>query len=454
MGSRGRALYRAARRVAAFLALATASLSCLPAPAAGSVVAVPAVREREALDACLAEGIAVTAPSTVLVPLSDFSKIVSVSASEALARALPGDPRRTPFLDELERRLSAVDGAGYRWCLLYVDDPGGSRAVTAALDRAGLPWIGTASLGADSRMIDSTPLALAIALLWGLWLVARPRRTGSRRDGIRRSASLRLTKTDCIRIGIEARELGRRLASIACAWPLLLPLRPGSTALGIATMALFISMDEARPRGRAGLPALRPLWPIGLFGVLIAAVAVTEDASILAYAGASAILRVAFARASAWRSGRTERHTAPVFSPLARRGAAREAGALALASSVPMLGLLVMAWALASPPASDPVGPGLEFGERLGAGAARRLLTDHLEYQRALTYGRLGEARIGEPGYTPAIRFAEENGRVRLASVGEAAATRPGSAEDEAEPSPALALLARRAITGVGDARP
>ncbi len=219
-------------------------------------------------------------------------------------------------------------------------------------------------------------------------------------------------------------------------------------------MALFMSLDEARPGGRAGLPALRPLWPVGLLGVLIAAVAVTEDASILAYAGASAILRVAFARARAWRSGRSERHTAPVFSPLARRGAASEAGALALASSVPMLGLLVMAWALASPPASDPVGPGLEFGERLGAGAARRLLTDHLEYQRALTYGRLGEARIGEPGYTPAIRFAEENGRVRLASVGEAAATRPGPAEDEAEPSPALALLARRAITGVGDARP
>lgn len=454
MESRGRALHKAAGRVAASLALATVLYSCRPASAERSAIAVPAVREREALDACLAEGLSVTTPSTIRVPLSDFSKIVSIPASEALARALPGDPRRTPFLDELERRLSAIDAAGARWCLLYADDPGGARAITAVLDRAGLPWIGMASPGTPRRTVDTTPLALVPALLWGLWLVARPRRTGPRRAVVHPGSSSRFTRTYRIRIGIEARELGLRLVAIACAWPLFVPLRLGSTALGVAIMTLFVAIDEARARGRAGRSVLAALWPAGFLCVAVAVVAVTEDASVLAYAGASAILRVAFARARAWLSGRSERHAAPVFSRLARRGAAREAGALALASSAPVLGLLVMAWALAEPSVSDPACAGLEFGERLGVGVARRLLTEHLEYQRALTYGRLGEAKIGELGYTPVIRFTEENGRVRLASVDEASVTEPGSAADEAGLSPALGLLGRRTILGVGDACP
>lgn len=82
----------------------------------------------EALRALENAGIGpVWSESTQTVHLSDFVNSRRVGLDQALSRLVPGDPRRTPWLDGLPGYFRVQDGEG-SWSILYVPAASGSRA--------------------------------------------------------------------------------------------------------------------------------------------------------------------------------------------------------------------------------------------------------------------------------------------------------------------------------------
>lgn len=86
----------------------------------------------------------------------------------------------------------------------------------------------------------------------------------------------------------------------------------------------------------------------------------------------------------------------------------------------------------------------IERGQRLDHVDGRDLLEKHIAYQRALTWGRIGEAVWGQKTFTEAYQYVEKSGTMHRADGGGAEAAGP-SGQQASQPVPlprqALALL-------------
>lgn len=125
--------------LAGTLILAAAAYWILPSERSSSagwrgwnlILVRPGPPAAEALRALEDAGIGpVWSESTQTVHLSDFVNSRRVGLEPALKRLVPGDPRRTPWLDGLSGYFRVQDGEG-SWSILYVPAASGSRASRA-----------------------------------------------------------------------------------------------------------------------------------------------------------------------------------------------------------------------------------------------------------------------------------------------------------------------------------
>ncbi|PKL23020.1 MAG: hypothetical protein CVV47_17005 [Spirochaetae bacterium HGW-Spirochaetae-3] len=372
---------------------AAASLVGLGRQNAGSgrLVSLPATVDEASVIGALAKvGIGdAVGSSTALVPLSDFSRVVAIAFQGANLRAPRGDPRRTPLLDELERRFTVTGPDGAPWRVLYVPDPTRARdaAAAAALDGLGTPWAW------DLPPVRGNGSFLWLpASAWAIWLVARKPRRG---------------------------RLGR--AVIALSW---LPLLPGATlargllfvVLEAATMTADRALGSASGSRTSRSRVAISLWP---YALAVTALAAIEPVS-LAYIAASipflwvlACLRPGILR----RVRRGSMHEPPAFKSLTSAGVLANARGIAGALPLPIAAMLAVF--LLVPARGGGVTTGrdpfrIERGRRHSSDYAESLLKSQLDYQYAITFGRIGDVAWGEGSYKPVYRYREEDGRMRL----------------------------------------
>jgi hypothetical protein len=109
-------------------------------------------------------------------------------------------------------------------------------------------------------------------------------------------------------------------------------------------------------------------------------------------------------------------HSPPVFKPITRQGAASGFKPLLVSAIFPTLALLAVAILF---PMEHRYESGKNTGFQIIRGTVEdrhdesALVASHIAFQRALTYGRLGEASWGASSYSDAYRYETIEGRIR-----------------------------------------
>ncbi len=400
------------------------------AQVAGSrIIAIPASTSEPAVLAALkAAGMdRVWSSANTVIPLSDFSRIVEVPFAEAELRAGPGDPRRTPLFDELERRLVAVGPDGATWRLLYMQSAGAPDdvAITDALSGLGTIWASSAPEGTG---IQSHWLWVPVCG-WGLWLLVR-------------------------------RPRGDRLyrALLVCSWlPMLARSSPEAAMLAIVMQPATLLVVRAR--------AARTVKPIRAVLILYASTAIAMLALdppsicyLLVSAAFTGLVPYVYPRMDRLLH-RRRMHRAPVFVPLTITGLRGQARHLTMGLAVPMLavGIFTAVVPAGSGAMMGSAGLRLERSQHLGHLDGRDLVEKHIAYQRALTWGRIGDAVWGQKAFTEAYQYVEKSGTMHRSNGGGQAnpvRTGPDPEQGIAVPKQALAILAEGWAFTVTSARP
>jgi hypothetical protein len=139
----------------------------------GRILVRPGPSEAEALRALEDAGVApVWSESSQTVHISDFVDSRRVSLEQALKRLIPGDPRRTPWMEGLSGYFRAQDGE-LTWSILYIPAASGSRA-SRALSKALSPadWKAAEGAGPGGPGLSWIPGAA----LCGYWAYTSRRR--------------------------------------------------------------------------------------------------------------------------------------------------------------------------------------------------------------------------------------------------------------------------------------
>gem|GEM_PF-1557032 len=398
--------------------------------AAGSrIIAIPAsTSEQAVLDALRAIGIdRVWSSANTTIPLSDFSRIVDVPFSEADLRAGSGDPRRTPLFDELERRLAAPGPDGSTWRLVYLQSARARDdvAISAALAGLGISWASSAPEG--------TPLHSywwwAPVCGWGLWLILR-------------------------------RPKGDRLhrALLVCAWlPMLAGSSPESIILAVVLQSATLLVVLAR--ASRSVRSVRAVLILHAF--MIIAMLVLDP-----FSAVHVLVSAALAGLVLYMHPRLDRflhrrwmHKAPVFVPLTIMGLRNQARRMTMGLAVPMLavGILTVLLPGGSRAVADGAGLRVERSQRLDRLDGRDLLEKHIAYQRALTWGRIGDAVWGQKAFTEAYQYVEKSGTMHRSNGGGQASpglNGPDPEQSVTMPKQALAILAEGWAFEVVSVRP
>ena len=372
---------------AALTILASVSLTgCGADTDAVRLVAFPSTEsEARVLDALSAVGAGdAIGASTAFVPLSDFSAVVTVPFDNASRRSSGVDPRRTPLIDELERRFTVAGPGGIPWRVVHIpgSTPGKDRVVASALDTLGIDW----AWDAPERRSGSKHLWLPV-IVWAAWLVSRKPRIG---------------------------RFGRAVLSVA--WlPVLAAASPLAASLVVVLEAATAIAYQLLSSGSSSI-LVSSLWP---YAVAVFAVVCLEPTLLWYLAASTAMLG-----ALACLLPRVERlssrrwlHKPPRFRPLTGSGLAVASTAIRRAALAPLATILIVAVAFPGN-APDRDGPGgrllLETGSRGRTSIAAAMMNEHLAYQYALTFGRLGDAAWGSRSFSSAFRYREEAGRLSI----------------------------------------
>lgn len=324
----------------------------------------------------------VVGATSVRVPISNFSQIVAVSFQNAMQRVLPDDPRRTPFMDQLQLRFSMRGPDETPWTVMYIPEPSRTRDAVTARVLTGLSndwaWDGTESTG-SSRWL------LLPSLIWSIWLVTRNSRS---------------------------ERLERLLWVIACL-PMLYGAGPGSSILFIVlTGAGTLASRFVHSGGGSRLPFM--LWPYSLATI---ALLLYEPDSLLKMA-VSIVLALVTARLKPrieQLARRRRLHMPPEFRNLTMIGVQGYARRL---NQVVLVTVAVIITMTALVPAREgvPVAYAPRFTIERSVGrehpSPNALYEEHIGFQRAITYGRLGDFSLGNTSYDLAYRYREEGGRM------------------------------------------
>ena len=110
-------------------------------------------------------------------------------------------------------------------------------------------------------------------------------------------------------------------------------------------------------------------------------------------------------------------HKPPRFRPLTGSGLSAASTAIRRAALAPLAAILAVAVAFPGQlsnrdGSTDPLL--LETGSRGGISSATAMMNEHLAYQYALTFGRLGDAAWGSRSFSSAYRYREKDGRLSI----------------------------------------
>lgn len=368
---------------AAIIALVLSLASCAPYAAAadGGLNAFALAEAQAAQAARILEGRRELVNEwNFTLPASDFSRVITMNANEALSRIRSGDPRRTPLIDGLARAFRLrVDGQA--WAIMY--HAGGDQALFDALDelsRAGIAALALsrgrpAPVGAEGAPTGNI-VGLGAALALSLWYLFRLA-AGDR--------AFRAVVGMSWLPFIAAPGLGGGLAAVA-------------TAALAGELGLILALR--RPRRDELVYAVLIYGPV-------ASLAAASEPFALVPAGAAALWIAAVAlrreRLLAWCNA-SRLHGPPAFIPISRpspaRSYARGAPLLALAVALVGASSLVAGWGTrADRPAADPGatlrGLAVEMTRLDPSLDGMDPLEAHAAYQAALTWGRLGDAAWG-----------------------------------------------------------
>jgi len=329
--------------------------------------------------------------SSALVPLSNFSRILAVTFQNATGRVLPGDPRQTPFLEELSLRFSVPGPDDTPWTVIYLTAPSRTRDVVIARVLTGLSpdWAWDVT-GRAVRAVGGSGYLwiIVLPLLWALWLIIH----NPRRDRL------------------------QRLLLVVSSIPLLLGARPGGSLLFIVlTAALTLAIRYVLSGAASRLAFF--LWPYVIATIVVLAY---EPASVPFF-----VVSIAFSIGAAYLSPRLERladrkrlHATPAFRNLTMNGVhqyARRINRVLVLPVVIMSIIMILAPARRDPEIADAPLFMIEHSAAREHHDANALFEEHLAFQQALTYGRLGDFTLENTSYTPVYRYKEEEGRMMRA---------------------------------------
>lgn len=314
------------------------------------------------------------------LPVTDFSRVVTMSADEAFARIRAGDPRRTPLIDGLDGAFR-MRSDGRAWAIMY--QTGGAEALFDALDElrsAGIEALAV-SRARPLRVRSGAPPAgglagPAAALALSLWYLFRVAKGDLSFRAIVGSAWVPF---------LSAPSLGGALAAVA-------------TAAFAGEFALILA--RRRPRRDELLYAVLIYGPVASFAAASDPFALVPGCAAALWIAAASVKRE---RILSWCNA-CRLHGPPDFMPISRPSAARGYARGALRLIVPVA-LVVAAAGMAgwaqrwdrTATARIEASPGLsvEFVKLDPRLEGMSPLVAHAAYQVALTWGRLGDAAWG-----------------------------------------------------------
>lgn len=315
------------------------------------------------------------------LPVSDFSRVVTMSANEAFARIQAGDPRSTPLIDGLATAFRRRVDRG-AWVVMYLT--GGSDALFDTIDelsRAGIEVLAASHARPLPVRTGSDPaggaVGLAAALALSLWYL------------------LRLGKGD---------RLFR--AIIGLAWlPFIATPSLGGAIAALTTAAfageLALTIRQRRPRRDELAYAVLIYGPALTFSAASDPIALIPACAAAAWIAAAAIKRATLlARCNASRL-----HAPPNFVPIAPPAPIHGHARAALRMIAPVAIVAAVALVSNGVPRSDRDGRS-RIAEGLTGLAVEFIKLDpglegmnptvaHAAYQVSLTWGRLGDAAWG-----------------------------------------------------------
>lgn len=309
------------------------------------------------------------------LPLSDFSAVRMVSASETMARVREGDPRMTPLIRSLTAlfRLGNPFGDGVDYRIAYVRADRLLKTANALTAYGALEPSapGAAPGSAQGRAYGRN----------GAWLFIMP--------PCLLAAYLLLRK--------PRRPVAPKLPAALSWLPFLLfPPTSGLIIMALCALSLSLSVLEAL-RARMGRGIAQALFPASPYALCALCLAIFEPGAwfpfIIAMVLVPLSLRASLALYGKYDAQAEVRHRP--YKPIMRRSAlTRQAGtwALSLAAALCVIALGVLAPA-------EGIGGFSLAAKPLDLGSVDPL-ADHLAYQEALTYGRLGEASWGRRDYS------------------------------------------------------
>jgi hypothetical protein len=310
---------------------------------------------------------------TLMVPLSDFSRVTMVPFKEVQRRLIPDDPRLTPLLGALAT------------CFM-IEGPGVSRQIWY------IPGLTTDTFPLLGKFLSETGLdiALDLSMIAGsqswfypmiclIWLIVM---LGSK----------------------STAQLSYRIL-LVIPWLVFLPMSSVMAAalfiLGTGCVAIFdMHCIPSRQHNNHILVEIRKNWPQWLFILLVAVTSSMQQLSYLLLTTVALLVSVGLIMAkspiTAWLN-RSKVRQAPGFQPILMSGLNARAMRIAVAALICLLGMLPVRFLEQYSSSTAIRGLANQYHiQRLDKAIDEDpavLIDWHVQFQETLTWGRLGDAQ-------------------------------------------------------------
>ncbi len=379
-------------------------------------VALASESEKECLKKLEETGIKAIAPTNLLVPVSDFSKIIKIPIKDALLRISHDDPRHTALLDELALRMYAPGPEKRDWSILYFYKKKDMEAAVDQLIKIAVPFFRQSIQRGNSKTWNCL-----FALIWAILLILpASKKTQNANSCLKSCKPFKTIK--------RARFLSfyncKKLLFLILKYFSALPLLFLDTVYGPLGLMLYLTVlnsifklnDYKIPKNRAlpflGLPFL------ALLAFLVFSIANNYMNSLFWFLSGTIVFSSYFIKRKLEKYDNSKKLNSYIPIMVNKKLTASYRNMVLL--FIPALVLFVSSTFAIKPYLLEQSAN--ETSGTLAAAAAIdavSMLNSHIEYQYALTYGRLGEAGFGKTGYMEPFTYTQKEGRLYLSPKAE-----------------------------------
>ncbi|GAB1433598.1 hypothetical protein MASR2M29_22240 [Spirochaetota bacterium] len=379
-------------------------------------VALASESEKECLKKLEETGIKAVAPSNLLVPVSDFSKIIKIPIEDALLRIGHDDPRHTALLDELALRMYAPSPEKRDWSILYFYQKKDMEAAVVQLKKIAVPFFGQ-SIQKDNSKAWNCLYALIWAILLMLPVFKKTQNANSCLKSGKPFKTIQLA-------GFLSLYNCKKLLFLILKYFSALPLLFLDTVYGPLGLMLYLTVlnsifklkDYKTPKNRAllflGLPFL------ALLAFLVFSIAKNYMNSLFWLLSGTIVFSLYIIKRKLEKPDNSKKLNSYIPIMVNKKLIASYRNMVLL--FIPVLVLFASSTFAFKPYLLKHSNNGTS-GTLAAAAAieAVSMLNSHIEYQYALTYGRLGEAGFGKTGYKEPFTYSQKEGRLYLSPKAE-----------------------------------